>query len=425
MDILPILLLSTTILAHRSHERHYHHGYPSSSEQENWGWNNNWGDQSNTNAYGAAGSNGNGYSGISAGKEGVSTEAFGTHGAMSESAFDQNNGSWGVSNGFNNNRHGSNAFSDNWGNNDSTQAATQAIGHGQAGVKSNAGKDGANVFAQGTLGTQSQLGWNNDENAWKESYAFGNRLLSHERWHNPSRRHQNKHKKYHKYADSSDDDYHENDDLSWGWNNNWANQSNTNAYGAAQTNGEGYSALSAGKQGVSTEAYGKDGANSESAFQQQNQGWGISNGFNNNGRDGNNAFSNNWGANDSTNAFTNAQGLGEAGVKSNVGQDGANVFAQGTEGTQSNLGWNNSDDNWNESFAFGNRNHRLLNNNNDESSDEEDNSKKFKRRRNNKIVKLKNLIHDLKNEIEDLHKENEELRMRCRNGNRHRVGASY
>lgn len=402
--IVALFLLATTIVAYQS----------------SWGYNNNWADASNTQAYGTAASNGNGYSAVSASGNGVTTQAYGTNGSLSNSGFNQNTNSWGVSNGYNTNLYGNNAYSNNWADISATQAQTNAEAFGQGGVASNVGRDGGNVFAQGTLGTVSQLQYNNSENAWNTQFAYGNnrRLLTDTRRNN----------RYPSDSDSCEDDNnyhgnHQNNGNSWGWNNNWANNSKTNAYGEAQSYGNGYSAVSAGRKGVNTEAYGKEGAASKSSFEQNNNSWGISNGFNNNGN-GNNAFSNNWGSNDATKSFTHAQGFGEAGVKSQSDKDGADVFAQGTKGTNTGLGWQNNDNSWNSSFAFGNNKRNLIAQKEESCSEEDHDEKRQHNNRHGLSDQDKKLVDDLRREIHDLKKENEELRRQCGKNNGKGVGAS-
>lgn len=208
----------------------------------------------------------------------------------------------------------------------------------------------------------------------------------------------------------------------WGWNNNWSDKSNTKAYGTAASNGNGYSGVAAGKDGVSTGAYGTNGVKSESGFEQQNSAWGVSNGFNND-KKGGNAFSENWEAKDSTKASTKAEGKGEAGLYSHAGAEGANVFANGTKGTNTALGWNNAENNWSESFAYQNSGRKRLLTGKESCSDEDDKNKKGKGKgRKDDDDKM---IAKLKKELEMLKKENEEIRKRCKDGKGNRVGASY
>jgi len=403
IQLMAICLASAALMAHHHHTHRALGG-------ENFGFNNNYAVNSQTQTGAAANSYGNGYSALSASKNAVATEAAGDKGANSQSAYQQKSEGWAVTNGFNNkdgygNNNGSNnGFNNNFSNNINTQSTTGAIAYGAGGVKSNTGVEGGDVLAQGTQGTGSAMTWGQNQNAWTVSNGFGNkRLLS------------NKGKKE---SDSCEENF--------GWNNNWSDKSATNAAATSQSYGDGYSAVSAGRKGVNTEAYGKEGAKSSSAFEQQNNGWAVQNGFLN-GKGGNTGFNNNFSNNNTTKAVTNAQGFGEAGVKSEADKDGANVFAKGTKGTVSDLGWKGAEDNWAVTNGFANKKRRLsAKGKNDDSCDGKsiDEIKKMVLAYKKQIVDLKSDKVRLVKQVEDLKCDNDELRKKCNIKGGKRLGVS-
>ena len=151
-------------------EKHHSHSH---SHEDNYGWNKNFADKSATKAAATSQSYGAGYSALSAGKGGVNTEAFGTKGAASKSAFEQQNNSWLVNNAFTNKGGKTTGFNDNSAVNNNTQSFTDARGYGEAGVKSNANSDGMNVFSKGSEGTENKGGWNGSNDDWRVTNANG------------------------------------------------------------------------------------------------------------------------------------------------------------------------------------------------------------------------------------------------------------
>ena len=147
--------------------------HKSDSCEDNYGWNNNFADKSATKAAGASQSYGAGYSALSAGRAGVNTEAFGTKGAASKSAFEQQNNSWLNKNAYANKGGKTFGFNDNSATNNNTQSFTDARGFGEAGVKSNASSDGMNVFSKGSDGTENKGGWNGSNDDWRVQNAVG------------------------------------------------------------------------------------------------------------------------------------------------------------------------------------------------------------------------------------------------------------
>jgi len=156
------------LLADKKFDRSHSH-----SHEDNYGWNNNFADKSATKAAATSQSYGAGYSALSAGRAGVNTEAFGTKGAASKSAFEQQNNSWLVKNAYANKGGKTFGFNDNSAVNNNTQSFTDARGFGEAGVKSNASSEGMNVFSKGSEGTENKGGWNGSNNDWRVQNATG------------------------------------------------------------------------------------------------------------------------------------------------------------------------------------------------------------------------------------------------------------
>ena len=407
IKLMAICLLSSAFLAH-----HHHH---TRALGESFGFNSNFANNSQTQAGAMTNSYGNGYSAVSANKNGVNTEAAGDKGASSQSSYLQDASSWAVNNGFNTNdgnKHSNgsnNGFNNNFATNSSTQSTTGAIAYGNGGVKSNTGVNGADIFAQGTQGTGTGLTWGQKDNNWTVSNGFGNKRLLGKK----------NDKKNNKPSDSCEENF--------GWNNNWADNSTTNAAGTSQSYGEGYSSVSAGKKGVNTEAYGKEGAKSSSAFEQQNSAWGVSNGFNNGSNGNSNGFNSNFASNNTTKAMTNAQGFGEAGVKSSVNKDSADVFAKGSKGTQTEVGWQGTENNWAVNNAFGKK--RRLTGKPQKNSDSCDDKnaaelKKLVAALKKQIVDLKNDNNKLVKQVEALKCENDDIRKKCNVHGGKKLGAS-
>lgn len=331
VKIIAICLLSVGIMTHH----HHHHTRLLDSS----GFNANSAVDSKTQTAGVAGSYGNGYSGLTANQGSINAAAAGTQGSTLGTAYSQDSKSWAVNNGFNNvggnilNSGSSNGFNNNSANNVSTVSQTGATAYGAGAAQSTTGVNGASVLAQGTNGTQTALSWGQNQQAWNVANGFVNKRLLGDRV-----------VKGHTKSDSCEDNF--------GWNKDYSDKSVTNSAGTSQSFGDGYSSISAGRKGVGTEAYGKEGAKSSSALEQQNNAWNTENGFNNVGG-AHTGFNNNYATNNATKAFTNAQGFGEAGVKSDVNKDTANVFSKGTKGTANELGWKGAEDNWAVTNGFG------------------------------------------------------------------------
>lgn len=297
---------------------------------------------SNTTTAGTAVANGNGQVSVVANKEGVASKAAGTQGTQGSTLFVQNYQAAASNNGFNNGRGENNAFGDVYTEKRDTASATQAATSGNGGFDTGAGIAGAYGTAAGTNASGIAAAWNQDQKTVRNSFGFNNkRLLNDKKVLN----------KKHDHSDSCEDNY--------GWNKNFADKSATKAAATSQSYGAGYSALSAGRAGVNTEAFGTKGAASKSAFEQQNNSWLVNNAYANKGGKSY-GFNDNSATNNNTQAFTDARGYGEAGVKSNASSDGMNVFSKGSEGTENKGGWNGSNDDWKVTNATG-RNKRRLN----------------------------------------------------------------
>lgn len=360
-------LLATTLSAHHTHRR---------LGGESNAFNSSFKTDSNTLTSGTAVANGNGQVSVVANKEGVNSKAAGTNGTQGSTLFVQNYKAAASNNGFNNNgRDGNNAFGDVFTEKRDTASATQAATSGNGGFTTGAGIGGAYGDAAGTNGSGISAAWNQDQMTTRNSFGFNNkRLLSD--------------KKFKKSQSKSKSHSHEDN---YGWNNNFADKSATKAAATSQSYGAGYSALSAGKAGVNTEAFGTKGAASKSAFEQQNNSWLVKNAFANKGGK-TYGFNDNAAINNNTQAFTDARGYGEAGVKSNASSDGMNVFSKGSEGTENKGGWNGSNDDWRVTNANG-RNKRRLSVKN--------------------VVNHKKDCAELKAQIVKLKLENAELRKNC------------
>lgn len=340
---------------------------------------------SNSQTAGTAVANGNGQVAVVANKDGVTNAAQGTQGTQGSTLFVQNYAAAASNNGFNtkggapNQAVASNGFGDNYTEVRNTAAATQSATAGNGGFTTGSGINGSFGTAAGTAGSGVAAVWNQQDNATRNSFGFNvNKRLLFD-------------KKLPHKSDSCEDNY--------GWNNNFADKSATKAAATSQSYGAGYSALSAGRAGTNTEAFGTKGAASKSAFEQQNNSWLVKNAFMNKGGKST-GFNDNSSTNDNTQAFTDARGFGEAGVKSAANRDGINVFSKGSEGTENKGGWNGSNDNWGVKNATGVNHRRRL-------------SEKFKDVKPVVVVDYKKLYEALKAEVDKLKLENVQLKKNC------------
>lgn len=338
---------------------------------------------SNTQAAGTAVANGNGQVAVVANKDGVTNAAQGTQGTQGSTLFVQNYAAAAANNGFNvkggaaGQATTTNGFADNYTEVRNTAAATQSATAGQGGFTTGSGINGSFGAAAGTQGSGVAAVWNQQDNTTRNSFGFNNnkRLLG------------------------DRDIPHNHHEDNYGWNNNFADKSATKAAATSQSYGAGYSALSAGRGGVNTEAFGTKGAASKSAFEQQNNSWLVKNAFAN--KDGKSyGFNDNSATNNNTQAFTDARGFGEAGVKSNASSNGINVFSKGSEGTENKGGWNGSNDDWRVTNAAGFNKRRRL-------------SEQIKDVKKVVPVDHKKMYEALKVEVEKLRNMNVELKKKC------------
>ena len=153
----------------------------SHSHEDNNSWKSTFSDKSATKGAAASQTYGHGYNSLSIGRKGVATEAFGTKGAASKSALEQQNDSYLVNSAFANKGGKNYAFTDKSNTSNKTQTYGDARAYGEGGVKTNANKDGLDLFSKGAEGTQNQGGWNGSEENWRDSAAFTNNDVHHRR----------------------------------------------------------------------------------------------------------------------------------------------------------------------------------------------------------------------------------------------------
>lgn len=139
--------------------------------------------------------------------------------------------------------------------------------------------------------------------------------------------------------------------VSWGFNNNWANNDLTAGNAATMTKGQGSSMLAIDNDGTSAMGSGTEGAANKADWTNSNNSFGVGNAFGLNGAAGAsgaagnakaNAFNNNWANTSATSGAVESMALGAGSSQISVGRKGVSAAAQGTLGTSNTGSWKNS-----------------------------------------------------------------------------------
>ena len=142
--------------------------------------------------------------------------------------------------------------------------------------------------------------------------------------------------------------------MTWGFNNNWANNDMTAGNAATMTKGQGSSMLAIDNDGTSAMGSGTEGAANKADWTNSNNSFGVGNAFGLNGAAGKsgtagnagntkaNAFNNNWANTSATSGAVESMALGNGSSQISVGRKGVSAAAQGSLGTSNTGSWKNS-----------------------------------------------------------------------------------
>lgn len=364
--LVTICLLSTAAMAHTHHhtERklgvNHHHKERKLGGGFSWGQNN--ASNNNVIAQGVVTAGGNSGSSISAGPAGTVATGYGSNGLSASTLFGQNTGASQNSFGVTNNGNGSaNSWGQNAASNNNVFASTNVSGGGNAAFQGASGAFGAlsninadnnssnnaNYVANGGASNNSFGVANNGQN----NNAGRSRLLGGMTSNNNNSNCNNNNGSNNNNNNGSNGD-------SYGWNQSFANSGASKVANSNTTYGNGGSLVSLSKNGVKSENHGTLGTSTKSALQTQQNGWNNSNAF---GVSGGKSFG--WNAanasNNNSQAFTAANTFGNGGSVTDANNDGVNMMAQGDQGTNTDAGYNNSNDSWANNNGWGKQ--RLLN----------------------------------------------------------------